>query len=488
MHGLMGAVLHRLDARGAAEVMDTHAELTAGWSGWRRELGLLPMVARALRQRLGLAPGSRLAEVLESAYPWSVMLAGAGAAALLAGELVPVNRGLWKGDPALPGAFITTGPALYIPMILLALATAAGLRRIQRLLAVVALVVSVLLRFFGDSTPWSRPPQFIIVLLLCAALAVLLTPPAPYASAFRSTPAALAVAALAMTALAGAVGFAERYCAVCMYRGGGPIAAVGNLIPWILLLAVGVATMVGISRGDVLAAVAKTLVVLAPWTLTTLSAFAFRSERMFSTLLVLLVLGVVPVVLANLLERRRATAVTVAFLLVAGGLAFKVTVDAFSGVVPGRAVFSTPTFGGTCIERRSATELTWGEIVVQPNASMVVEAVAVESATALTMGESFLVPLRVVNGGYTVLGDARGYPPRADDVRRTTVDWAHRMPAAGAQLAAGQWYVLAAQLRLGDPSVTSELHEVAVTYTQSGVRSALLAMGEIRVPPQGDAC
>lgn len=487
MHGLIGGVLLRLDPAGALEVLDTHADLTSAWNPWRSQMGLLPMVARALRQKLGLAPGARLAQVLETASPWSVLLAGIGAAGLLAGELVPVNRNLWNGDPALAGMFITTGPLLYVAMMLLALARAAGTVRLERVLAYLAIGTGALLALVGASTPWSRPPLFIIVLLAQAAVTVVLTAPIPSAR-LRPLQASWCVLGFAAAALTGAVAFQERLCALCMYRGGGPIAAVGEIVPLIILIAVAVATMIGISRGDVLDTVPTTLVVLAPWTLLTLSLFAFGSERMLATVLVLVLLVLMPAGFAWLLQRRRATALTVLFLLLAGGATFRVATNAFTGVIPGTAVFSTPTFGGICVPRADATDLAWGEIVVQPNAPMVVEQVALESATAMSMGEATLVPLRVVNGGYTVLGEARGYPPTAEDVRRSTVDWANRMPAAGAQLAAEQWYVLALQLHLGDPSMTAELHEVSVTYTQSGKRAALLTMGEIRVPPTGVGC
>ena len=106
----------------------------------------------------------------------------------------------------------------------------------------------------------------------------------------------------------------------------------------------------------------------------------------------------------------------------------------------------------------------------------------------MTRGDAWLVPLRNAEHGYTVFGEAWTYPPTTDDLSRTSLDWARRMNATGAQLVAEQMYVLVLALHLTDPSQTARLQQLSLTYTQDGARSGRVAMGEIRVQPEGLKC
>lgn len=489
MQRLLGELLRRLDPVGADEALDTHADLNSHDSRLRSSVDLCALVARAARRKLGLSPGAAAAEVLEAANVATVLLAAFVSAGLFAGEVLPSNRTLWRGDASLPGAFVTTGPPLYVGLMLLAVCLVAGYARVVRVMAYGVLTLGIALVAFSSTTPWSRPPLFILVPLLCAALVSAGVPPGVHLKRRGAAGIAGLASGLALTAVLGAFAFRDRLCGICMYRGLGPLELLGTVVPPVVIVASIAAAWVGIARGRAVQHVAAVLVVLAPWTLFSLRLIDFDTPRVVWSIALLALLAVSPVLLSRVPFAGRSTVAGLVFVLVVGGLAARVGLSAFSGPIPGASLELTPTLGNVCVERRGAADITWSETLVNPAQSIVVQSVHVDSSTGLAIRDAMFVPLRDTRNGITLLGITRSFPPTKEDLARaTSVDWAHRLPAEGAHLQSGRQYLLTLELRLNGPTVPAALSAATVAYEARGQRAEQTVATRLVLPSEGAVC
>ena len=168
---------------------------------------------------------------------------------------------------------------------------------------------------------------------------------------------------------------------------------------------------------------------------------------------------------------------------------FRAGTNATTGPIPGESLVLTATLGSSCVERRGATDITWGETLVAPSQAVVAQSARVDSATNLTLIEASFVRIRVTNGGWTGIGDTRSYPPSAADLARAdNPDWSHRLPVAGAQLEPGTLYMLVFGLHLAGADIPATLRGASVTFEAGGQRSSRAVVTNLRLPAEGVRC